>query len=76
MARVLSGRPGTGQAGSLGQRRDTLDHQGIGSGQNIRHFRIVQPRRHLLLPEIEIAARELVGIGRIGHGPDYNGSGA
>jgi hypothetical protein len=57
-----------GEAGRLGQRSYACHHQDIGLGQGIGQLGFAQPCRHLLLPEIEIAARELVGIGRIGHG--------
>jgi polyhydroxyalkanoate synthesis repressor PhaR len=59
-------------AHGIGQRGQAANHQNIAFGHGVGHFRLVQPCRHLLLPEIEIAARELRGIGRIGHGSNYN----
>jgi hypothetical protein len=50
-----------GEARRLGDRGDPVDHENIGLGQGIGQFGLVQPRRHLLLPEVEVAARELVG---------------
>ncbi|HEY1719786.1 MAG TPA: hypothetical protein VGG27_00955 [Magnetospirillaceae bacterium] len=68
-ASLLAGRRGHcgGQTGSLGQRGNTFDHHHIGFRHGVGHFRLVQPRCYLLLPEVEVAARELIKIGRIGH---------
>src|SRR5579871_3002737 len=47
-------------AGGLGQRIQPLNHQQVGLRHGIGDIRLVQPCRYLLLPEIEIAAREFV----------------
>jgi len=55
----------------LGHRRGRghlLAHHAIESGHGLGGFRIGGHRRPLLLPQIEIAAREVLEVGRFGHG--------
>jgi hypothetical protein len=48
------------KTGGTGQCRDAANHQQVAFGHGVGHIRLVQPCRHLLLPEIEITVRELV----------------
>jgi hypothetical protein len=72
MTGLTRGLTGRTDARGAGQGCDGADHQQIALGHGVGHIRLVQPCRHLLLPKVEIAARELGGIGRIGHVFNYN----
>lgn len=56
-------------------RRHLLPHHGLDPGQRLGRLRIGRHRHPLLLPQIEIAAREILEVGRFGHGPEYTDAG-
>jgi len=66
------GLPRSGfDAGCLSDSGGAGGHQTIGLGHGVRQLGVIDHGRHLVLPQVHIAARKLFKIGRIGHGGYY-----
>jgi hypothetical protein len=69
---AVRGRRFRANPGRAGERGQGVDQHKVAFRHGVGHVRLDEPSRHLFLPEIEIAAREQLGVRRVCHGADYN----